>query len=90
MTEQLFPKPCTQCGNCCKEEVCIVGEAVLGTSEIPCRALLFDGSRHWCGLVVSPKQFSENPLTDLEAGEVRARLLEMFNFGIGCDSSTIQ
>lgn len=44
---------CTQCGDCCKEQVCGIGENVFGCIAPPCKGLLFNGGKYWCGPVLA-------------------------------------
>ena len=81
-----FEKPCVQCGKCCKEEICIFGDAFFDSPTPPCPALVFKPDdkgeeRAWCGLIVETKRFvsAEN------CEQVRQQLLKDFNFGVGCD-----
>lgn len=44
-------EPCTRCGDCCKAEVCHMGENVYGTTRPPCPGLEKRGNRHACVLI---------------------------------------
>ena len=43
---------CQQCGKCCKEEVCFIGEVMFETTTPPCPALEFKDDKYWCGVVL--------------------------------------
>jgi len=83
---QKYEKPCIQCGKCCKEEICIFGDAFFDNPAPPCPALVFKEDKNgeeraWCGLIVETEKF----VSEGECEEVRERLLREFNFGVGCD-----
>jgi hypothetical protein len=44
--------PCIGCGYCCHQGICFVAKEQLGYHKGPCKALVWDGERHWCGLVL--------------------------------------
>lgn len=44
-------KPCIRCGDCCKSEVCPMGEAVYKTTIIPCPGLQYNGKKSSCELM---------------------------------------
>ena len=91
---ELIPgrKPCVNCGQCCREEVCPVGEIFMRTVTPPCPALAEDNNtgKFWCGLIVCPETAM---FAQTEYGKYWARKLSeyikdgIFNFGIGCDRS---
>lgn len=82
-------KPCTHCGECCKEEVCPIGEIFTGTTKPPCPALAKDREgKYWCGLIVCPETAMH---TETKYGRYWARIISkfledhVFNFGDGCE-----
>lgn len=46
------PLACTQCGYCCRKEVCLIGELLFDTTTPPCNALLHVDDKYWCGAVL--------------------------------------
>ena len=46
---------CTQCGFCCKDEVCDIG-LTIGDSK-PCRALEFIDDKYYCGMVMNASKY---------------------------------
>lgn len=49
--------PCNGCGLCCALQLCRLALDLLGTTEVPCRALEFYDGRFWCGLVRDPSRY---------------------------------
>lgn len=43
---------CTQCGICCKNEVCEIGKMIFNTETLPCPGLIYENGKHWCGPVM--------------------------------------
>lgn len=43
-----YGKPCTQCGECCKNEVCKMGKFVYKEHKAPCKGLLYHDNKYWC------------------------------------------
>ena len=86
---QLYKKPCTQCGRCCKEEVCLIGVAFLDTDIIPCPALKQIGGKYFCGLVVVPEEFvfPTIGLSEQQYVLIKEHMIERFSFGVGCDAA---
>ena len=73
-------KPCVRCGRCCKEEVCDIGRILFETDTPPCPALIPDGDKMACGVVVHGDIINEglSVLATLALG-----------IGKGCDSQFI-
>lgn len=88
MTTPLHLRPCTQCGECCRAEVCPVGETLLETVQVPCPALEFRDGKAWCGLVTNldayKKRLHFNQPWQVEF--LQGYLKGLMNFGYGCDS----
>ena len=79
--------PCTQCGRCCKEEVCPIAVALNMDDTAPCSALEFDGKKHWCGLITNPvKHMTTVDLPDEKKLWLAEHLKSLMNFGLGCDA----
>ena len=51
-----FGEPCNGCGECCRLELCEVGEAYFPGALAPCPALEWEEGRAWCGLVRHPSR----------------------------------
>lgn len=68
--------PCTRCGQCCKAEVCYIGQLLFDNPEPPCPALLYDGEKHACGAVMHSDQVWPGS---------SARFAEALGIGRGCD-----
>ncbi len=81
--------PCTHCGDCCRGEVCPIGEIFLHTTEAPCPALVEKDGEYWCGLVATARftMYAKTRSAKYWAG-IFAKYLaeEVFHFGAGCDS----
>ena len=65
---------CKQCGYCCKEEICQIGEMVFGIIEPPCPALVKENELYFCSFVVAENDFFVEPI-----------LTKALGIGIGCD-----
>ncbi len=81
-----YEKPCLQCGKCCQEEICVLGDAFLDMPPPPCPALVFKEDEYgekkaWCGLIVETHKYAAPE----ECERLRKNLLEEFKFGSGCD-----
>ncbi len=85
---QIYKNPCTQCGRCCRGEVCIIGQAFLGTCKTPCSALVNDDGKYLCGLITDTSRFMipSLELTEEQCDTVKCYLVECFSFGVGCDA----
>jgi len=44
----LMGETCNHCGWCCLTEVCDIGVAITGSSQIPCKLLKAEGDKHYC------------------------------------------
>lgn len=49
-------KPCTNCGKCCREAVCKIGELILGCADLPCVALIERDGKWLCSYIVAEKE----------------------------------
>lgn len=90
--ENLVPgrKPCTHCGDCCRNEVCPIGEIFTHTTKPPCPALARDNKtgEYWCGLVVCPEtaMSAKTEFAKYWARKIGEYLkANVFNFGAGCE-----
>lgn len=52
LSKPKFGHPCNHCGLCCRESLCGVGEIVFGEIDGPCPALLEEGDKYLCGIMV--------------------------------------
>jgi Fe-S-cluster-containing hydrogenase component 2 len=93
MAEKLKPgrKPCTHCGECCRQEICPIGEIFMRTTEPPCPALVKnpDTNDYWCGLITRPEKTMYVRTYAAEYwAPIFAKYLEenAFHFGAGCDN----
>lgn len=69
-------RKCTNCGKCCKEEICEIGKVAFVKVRPPCPALISSGNKHLCNLVVyEEKYFKERYISDA------------LGIGKGCDNS---
>ena len=68
---------CNQCGRCCQEEVCLLGEKLFETKEIPCRGLVFKDNKYYCGLVLMGDELIDG---------LSKHLRLLLGIGICCDS----
>lgn len=74
-----YDKPCKRCGECCKAEICMIGETVFGVVEPPCPALLKRDKIYYCGFVAIESEVDIQPLISRALG-----------IGKGCDSEPIR
>jgi len=70
---------CTQCGKCCREELCLLGELFFETKTPPCPALIFKEGKSWCGFVL----YADSVWPGIGISEHLAYLL---GIGKGCDT----
>lgn len=83
---------CNGCGECCRNELCPLGELLYRRVEGPCPALsgpvlMTDGSEAFsCGLVALPEMYA--PVTAFALGRDRlsAAAKMLVGVGAGCDS----
>jgi len=66
-----WDKPCTGCGYCCKQALCLYALA-LDAEGPPCGLLLARGGRYWCSLLL------------VLGGEARDRIARGLRIGKGC------
>jgi len=70
--------PCIGCGYCCNKSPCgifMIHRTHTFTKWRGCPELQWDGTRHWCGLMLSKE------------GEERQKLMDLEHVGKGCCSS---
>ena len=68
-----FGAECNHCGWCCLTEVCPTGQAITGTSVIPCSLLKSKGGKHYCSLIEG---------ADMQENK------ELIGAGVGCCAET--
>lgn len=71
LPKPFFGAPCNGCGWCCTREVCGIGKTVFGQDqEAPCPALVDDGKRYYCALVITEENspLRANPLIAISLG----------------------
>ena len=71
-------RPCQRCGQCCREEICRVGEAVFKTSKSPCPGLV-KRNRNWACL-----------LAEICPSEFKFFFSLVMGFGCGCDMDAFE
>jgi hypothetical protein len=71
-----YGAPCNQCGFCCREEICSIGQQMYPNAAAPCPALKWHDGRYWCGLV------------EMMKGDrlYHGALTMMLGIGLGCDA----
>jgi hypothetical protein len=81
LTKPAEGAPCNGCGQCCSEEVCPIGEEVLGEGvQPPCPFLKWHTARFWCELLVGEAHLHA-------IGAVPDRVLaQAIGAGVGCTS----
>ena len=58
--------PCNGCGYCCQQEVCKIGQMILGKlAEAPCSLLIYREGRTFCGAVEGADPVTRPPITSL-------------------------
>lgn len=59
-----FGEACNGCGLCCIMEVCVAGKIVFGdAAEGPCPALIRQGDKWRCGIILMEKAARLEPIT---------------------------
>ncbi|MGD9785101.1 MAG: hypothetical protein AB7E80_16195 [Hyphomicrobiaceae bacterium] len=83
-------EPCNACGLCCLLQVCGTGSYVLRLVDKvgerapgPCPALVRDGDRMICGLVLRPKDY----INGGSAMKLREAVALLIGSGSGCDEA---
>lgn len=51
-TKAPYTQPCNRCGTCCGLSLCPAAEEVFPGIETPCPALVYNGEKFACGLVI--------------------------------------
>ena len=74
MTDTKVLAKCTQCGECCKNDLCRTISNIFPSSRPPCRFLVYRDNKYWCGLV---EQADKLPYGELIRNEI--------GIGAGCD-----
>jgi len=92
MPVKISSTPCTQCGYCCQHEVCPLGEELLDEKQIPCKALEYHNNKYWCGLALSPDQYSDTiaSMTNWQIEVWKEVIKYLHGFGAGCDGEKVQ
>lgn len=83
-----YGSPCNNCGLCCQNEVCPLGQLVFTTAQAPCPALEIGGEGGKCGLIAHPERYA--PIRTAVYGAEAMRDAAAFGVGagIGCDART--
>lgn len=89
----IFPKPkygeaCNRCGECCRQELCEVGQLTFLGESAPCPALEWDGTQFGCGMVLHPERYlvphwSEKDQKDAK-DYLTPHIAECVGIGQGC------
>jgi len=71
---------CTQCGRCCIEEICQIGQDIFETNIPPCPGLHTHDGKFWCRVVEVAKDTEEYPY--------KTHIKLTIGIGMGCDAAT--
>jgi hypothetical protein len=85
-TKPPYGQACNGCGQCCKNELCPLGNAVFKRWEGPCPALEREGERFGCGLVKHPERWM--PVRTFTVGKkiMSEAAAYLIGAGRGCDA----
>lgn len=75
-------QPCNNCGECCKAELCPLGQLLFRQVEGPCPALVDNK----CGLVSHPMRFAPFRTVAHGAQRMSEAAAHCIGAGIGCDA----
>jgi hypothetical protein len=63
-------KPCTGCGECCKEQICQFGKTAFLNVDGLCPGLIWQDGRYWCSLIKQEMLQKESIIANaLKVGE---------------------
>lgn len=81
-------EPCNGCGDCCKEEACLLSLKYLHSGVAPCIALEHQDGRYWCGLVRNPAKYLKLPewANEVALAELSPIVAYALRLGAGCDA----
>ena len=81
--------PCNSCGQCCKRELCPLGEAIFRHFVGPCEALRYDAmGRSECGLICDPASYVPARAMSKGAAALSRAAAVLVGAGRGCDWQT--
>lgn len=86
MTDIIKPPygtPCNSCGECCRSELCPLGNYLFGHWSGPCDALSKDGR---CRVVEAPQEFAPVKAVMVGVERLRQAALLLIGGGVGCDA----
>jgi hypothetical protein len=78
--------PCTNCGLCCQDSLCILGQKIFNKTEGPCPALLkFPNGESGCGVVTAPGIFAPAVVQEYGTEKTSEAASILIGKGMGCD-----
>lgn len=81
-----YGSPCNNCGQCCRDNLCPLGEHVFERWEGPCPALEEDSLGSRCGLVASPRAYAPVRTSRFGARAMSGAAALLIGAGGGCDA----
>lgn len=82
-----YGSPCNNCGLCCMDQICPLGQMVLGRGpDGPCPALLPARPGHKCGMVADPERFAPEVTGKHGVNAARNAAAHLVGAGYGCDA----
>ncbi len=86
-----FGQPCNNCGECCKDQLCVLGQHLFGHFDGPCDALEDrpDSDGFMCGVANNPRAYA--PVRTSINGTIKMRnaALQLIGAGIFCDGTLV-
>lgn len=80
-------EPCNNCGLCCLNEPCMLGQLVLKQEDGACQALeIAPRGGYACGLVAHPERYAPVRTAAAGAAAMRNAARVLIGSGIGCDA----
>lgn len=79
-----YGSPCNNCGQCCKAQLCPLGQHLFRRFYGPCPALTLDNT---CGVVADPGRYNPRAIATEET--LREDVTLLIGAGIGCDAQLV-
>lgn len=81
-----YGAPCNNCGQCCEDQLCPLGQIHFKRLHGPCPALGFVGDVSSCGLVADPRRFAPVKTAVRGVSSMRDGAILLIGAGHGCDA----
>ena len=89
MDKPPYGSPCNNCGQCCADSLCVIGEHLFGRGRVPCPALETNDGLSSCGLITRPQRYCATRARLYGVDAMKTAALVLTATGIGCDALLI-